>query len=412
MARSKSSSRSSAESNRNAQILIGDLLVKSGLVTPAQMADAVPISLTSSLPIGRVLVSSGFLKESNFKAAVSAQSLIRENFLHIDLAVNALSLVKEHNCTLDEALEKLGWRSEYYETTNRLGDLLVEAEILSRDDLKVCLEDCYTSGMPLGRILVLNGIVNEMQTYAALTAQVLIRERKITRAQAIEGLRLVADRNLTLEESLELDGIEMVVRSQRIRLGELLLSADLVSEIDLLSAVERGMIDEQPIGQVLVRVGLITEGALNQALRLQKMVADRKLKPMHAALVLRKVRKSGVSIEKAVKEVKAKSDSSFESLEMPELLKMLGLIGNTDLLKAVDYSSSTGTKFEDVVYQLKLVDIDTLESASRCIDLYNQKQLTHQQVMFAMQAFLASRQKIETILTRMGWNPNSSKISF
>lgn len=411
MGRSKSKTSSASDSSRNAQILIGDLLVKSGLVTPAQMADAVPISLTSSLPIGRVLVSSGFLSERNFKAAVQAQSLIRENFLHLELAVNALEKVREYNVSLDEALNRLGWRSEYYETTNRLGDLLVEAEILTRDDLKVCLEDCYTSGMPLGRILVLNGIVNEMQTYAALTAQVLIRERKITRSQAIEGLRMVANRNLTLEESLELDGIEMVVRAQKIRLGELLLSADLVSEIDLLSAVERGMIDEQPIGQVLVRVGLISESALNQALRLQQMVSEKKLIPMHAALVLKKVRKAGITVEQAVAEIQKSKSSGFESLEMPELLRMLGLISNTDLVKAIDYSSSTNNSFEKVVRELGLVDQVTLESADRCLGLYNQKQLTHQQVMFAMQAFLSSRKNIEEILHRMGWKPKP-KISF
>lgn len=392
----------------SSQILIGDLLVKSGLVSPGQMADAIPISMTSSLPIGRVLVSSGYLTEPKFKAAVQAQALIRENFLHVDLAVDALTLVGQNQVSLDDALKHLGWRSEYYETTNKLGDLLIESGILKEEDLKVCLEDCYTTGMPLGRVLVLNGVVNEMHTYAALTAQVLIREGKITRSQAIEGLMMVSQSNLTLEETLELDGVEITIRHRTIRLGELLLSADLVSEIDLLSAVERGMIDEQPIGQVLVRVGLITEGALNQALILQKMVADRKLKPLHAAIVLKKVRSAGHSIEKAVEEVTRNEENDSGSMEMPELLKSLGLIGHSDLLKAIDYSSSTGTSFEDVVYQLKLVDIETLDAANLCLGLVKSKELSSEQIMFAMQAFLSTRKDINKILARMGWTPQTA----
>ncbi len=388
---------------RYTQVLIGDLLVNSGLITAGQMADAVPISLTTSLPVGRILVSSGFLSEKNFKAAVSAQSLIRENLLHMDLAIDALKLVGQHNVSLDEALSKLGWRSEYYETTNKLGDLLIEAGFLNQEDLKAALEDCYTSGMPLGRILVLRGTVNEMHTYAALTAQVLIREGKITRTQAVEGLRMVALRNLTLEETLKMDGAEVHIRTQTIRLGELLMLAGMVSEIDLLSAVERGMLDEEPIGQILVRVGLITEGALEQALILQQMVAARQLNPLKAGLALKKIRRSGLSLEKAIGEVRAGGEDAVESLELPELLKSLGLIANSDLLKAIDEASAKGTNFEAVVYKMRLVDRFTLATAVRCLEMHKRGELSVEQVLFAMQTFIGSRKDLNEILNHMGW---------
>ncbi|MBZ0187306.1 MAG: hypothetical protein K8F91_13750, partial [Candidatus Obscuribacterales bacterium] len=142
---------------RSDPILIGDLLVKSELVSQGQFADAMPISLTTGLPVGRVLVGSSYLKEAHFKAAVAAQSLIRENLLHLDLALGALNLVGKYDVSLDEALKRLGWRSEYYETTNRLGDLLVDAGLVSVDKVNECLDDCFTSGLPLGRVLVMRG---------------------------------------------------------------------------------------------------------------------------------------------------------------------------------------------------------------------------------------------------------------
>lgn len=384
-------------------VLIGDLLVKSELVSLGQFADAMPISLTTGLPVGRVLVGSGYLKESHFKAAVSAQSLIRENLLHLDLALSALKLVGQYNVTLDEALKRLGWRSEYYETTNRLGDLLVDAGLVEVSIVNDCLDDCFASGLPLGRVLVMKGAVNEMLTYAALTAQILIRENHINRDQAIEALRLAAQRKVTIEESLNLSGIAIVSKTHAIRLGELLILADLVSEIDLLSAVERGLLDEQPIGQVLVRVGLITENTLKQALELQEMVTEGQVRPLIAANALKAARRTGKSLAAALKEVGDDDSDLYSKMELPELFRNVGLIGQSDMIKAIDFSSTTDSPFAEVVWRLRLVDQATIEAAVRCHDLYKADQISAEQCIFALQSFLGSRRNIDEVLGQVGW---------
>ncbi|MGD9684335.1 MAG: hypothetical protein AB7W16_24490 [Candidatus Obscuribacterales bacterium] len=384
-------------------VLIGDLLVKSELVSLGQFADAMPISLTTGLPVGRVLVGSGYLKESHFKAAVSAQSLIRENLLHLDLALSALKLVGQYNVTLDEALKRLGWRSEYYETTNRLGDLLVDAGLVEVSVVNDCLDDCFASGLPLGRVLVMKGAVNEMLTYAALTAQILIRENHINRDQAIEALKLAARRKMTIEESLNLSGIAIVSKTHAIRLGELLILADLVSEIDLLSAVERGLLDEQPIGQVLVRVGLITENTLKQALQLQEMVTEGQVRPLIAAKALKAARRAGKSLAAALKEVGDDDSDLYSKMELPELFRNVGLIGQSDMIKAIDFSSTTDAPFAEVVWRLRLVDQSTIEAAVRCHELYKADQISAEQCIFALQSFLGSRRNIDELLGQVGW---------
>ncbi len=395
---------------RSSPVLIGDLLVNSELITLSQMADTVPISLKTGLPVGRILVSSGFLSEPEFKAAVAAQSLVRENLLPLDMSFQALKLVRARKCTLDEALKQLGWRSEYYEQTNRLGELLVEAGCLSGKQLEEALDTCFTSGLPLGRALVLNGSVNEMLAYAALTAQVLIREGHITRDQAIEGLRVVAKRKITIEESLYPQGFAPR-RGHTIRFGELLMLAGLVSEIDLLSAVERGLVDEQPIGQVLVNVGLITGPTVEQALALQSMVTANKLLPLDAASILRKVRKSGISLEQALQQhfSAARQEGQREIMELPELLRSLGLITQSDMIKAIDYASSTGTALEEVMAQMQIIDVGTLYAANTCHALLKQGQINQEQCIFALQTFLGSREDIEQILVNVGWKPSAQR---
>jgi len=392
-------------SKRTTPVLIGDLLVKSELVSLGQFADAMPISLKTGLPVGRVLVGSGFLTEPEFKAAVTAQSLVRENLLPMDLAINSLRLARQKRLSFDEALQEMGWRSEYYETTNRLGDLLVEAGCMKQEELDEALDACFTSGLPLGRILVLRGVVNEMLTYAALTAQVLLREGNINREQALEGLKIVAQRKITMEESLDQQGL-IAKRGHTIRLGELLMLANLVSEIDLLSAVERGMLDEQPIGQVLVRVGLITQQTLEQALQLQELVTKAQLKPLDAAEILKKIRKTGISIEKAMAQVKGTAPKIRDVMEVPELLRAAGLLAHTDMIKAIDTSSATGKPFEQVLTELHLVDQVTMHAASRVSQLMMHGQISEEQGVFALQTWIGSRNNIDEILARVGWQPS------
>ena len=72
---------------RSSKILVGDLLVKSELVTLAQFADAMPVSLKTGLPVGRVLIASGFLDEEKFKQVLTVQSLIRDHLLSGDAGV-------------------------------------------------------------------------------------------------------------------------------------------------------------------------------------------------------------------------------------------------------------------------------------------------------------------------------------
>lgn len=392
-------------SKRSAPVLIGDLLVKSDLVTLGQFADAMPISLKTGLPVGRVLVGSGFLTEPEFKAAVTAQSLVRENLLPMDMAINSLRLARQKRLTFEEALKEMGWRSEYYEATNRLGDLMVDAGCMKSADLEGALDACFTSGLPLGRVLVLRGVCNEMMTYAALTAQILLREGNISREQALAGLKIVAERKVTMEESLDQQGLTSK-RGHTIRLGELLMLANLVSEIDLLSAVERGMLDDQPIGQVLVRVGLITEQTLEQALQLQNLVTRGQLRPLDAAEVLKKVRKTGVSIEKAIAELSgAANQNGFDVMEVPELLRNAGLLAHTDMIKSIDHSSATGVPVEQVLMSNHLVDQETMDAATRCQALLKAGQISQEQCVFALQTWIGSRRKIDEILAGVGWRP-------
>jgi signal transduction histidine kinase len=306
-------------------ILIGDLLVRAELIKPAQLAEALPIAKRTGLPVGRILIESGNVDERTLRATVLAQSLIRDGLLHAELAVKALRLLADTpDLNLEAALKRLDWRSEYYQTTNKLGNILLDAECIDRNQLAVALEVCFASGLPLGRVLVLRKIVPEVVAYAALSAQVLLREGKIPRNEAIAAVKLAASMKISIQEWLEHGGMLPATEARVIRLGELLSLAGIVSELDLLSAVERGLLEERPIGQILIRAGLIDDKILQIGLELQARVNKRELGSFQAASMLSDAVRGGKP------EAQKKSLSTREASQERGLTNLLSLVGLSD----------------------------------------------------------------------------------
>jgi hypothetical protein len=288
---------------KNEPVLIGDLLVKAEMVTMRDMADSIPISLKTGLPIGRVMVGSGALTDMALQQALLAQSLVRDQLLSMDMAISALRLVGTRKMLLDTALRELGWKSESFELTNRLGQLLLDAGVLTTDQLTDALEAFYSAGLPLARILVLKGIISNMLAYAALQAQVLIRDGKITREQALEAVRTASMRRGTIEESPDLHGYLRLQSTHTVRLGELLVMGSWVTEIELLSAVEKSLFNGMPVGEVLVANGQISQERLDNALELQQMVTGGGLDPLQAGQAMKRMKASGISLKQALQEV-------------------------------------------------------------------------------------------------------------
>ena len=317
-------------------VTVGDLLKKVGLVSDSQLAQANSISTKTGAPLGSVLVDTGILTLDLSRAALLAQSLVSENVLPAEVAALALKVVFEQGIGFEEALGTLGWRSEYYQVTNWLGQLLYKAGAVSENGIQAAVEASYASGLPLGRVLVLRKVIPESVAYAALTCQVLVRERKITQEQAVDALRTALCTRKSIEEALELEGYQQEKQRKSVRLGELLIVAGLVSEIDLLSAVEKGMLDNKPIGQVLLNLNLIDQATLDRALSLQGMINTQALTPFEAATVLQDLQNRTASDTQDLAVIEVPDGQKPPGIgEVPELLKVFGLYDEKDLLKAV-----------------------------------------------------------------------------
>lgn len=299
--------------------MVGDLLVQAELVTLPQLADAMPVALKTGVPVGRVLIASSFLTEEHFRQALSLQSLVRDQLITEEVATAALKLIAKDGLSLNAAMQKLGIDSEYFNAANRLGELLLSAAAIDQSALETGLSVSYTTGLQLARVLALRGFVKERVAFVALIAQALLRDHKLSRVQAIDCIKqtMSASQNGGKPGDSGLISSALTARRVRpIRLGELLLLSGMVSQKALLSALDKGVSEEVPLGRMLIRLNLLTDVELNQALILQEMVTNGTIAPQDASQVLTKVKEADISLSKALlQNDQQKNDSSDLSFE-------------------------------------------------------------------------------------------------
>jgi two-component system NarL family sensor kinase len=323
-------------------ITVADLLYRAQVISQDQLARAVATSIRTKDSLSKALVKNGTLAES-VRTGTLAHALLADGLIVLDMAVEAVRRSVDERINLEEALERLGWRTDYKLVVARLCQLLTESGSVSEADISNAVEASTASGLPLGRVLVVRRVVPEALVYAALTGQVLIKEGRITAEQAIAGLKLATKQQSSMELALAQMGALPMERTDPIRLGELLSAAGMVSEIDLLSAVEKGMGHEVPIGQVLLKHGLLPQHVLDKALTLQFMVNNRSLTPNDAIAQLQRVTRA--PREEPADTARGGSEHNYRNQsrtalnddysEVPDPNKILGLYKKEDWMRTI-----------------------------------------------------------------------------
>ena len=278
-------------------ILIGELFVKAGIISQKQLDDTARLAGTKHLHIGQMLVMSGFIKQRDLQAAVDAQSMMRDKVVDINQAARCLKIAVKTGATFEELVrEELAIGQQANSQTNKLGEMLLEARIITKENFNQAMGRCLATGLPLGRILVLNGSLPDGLLRFALELQVRVRDGMMTRAEAIDALRAEAAKLGSVNAAGDFT-TPTLMRSpsqKQLRLGELLVVAGLITETDVMSCLELGLMTERPIGEVMVDQGYVSPDMLNIALAVQAMAEEGRLNRDQAGAALKEMQSTGV----------------------------------------------------------------------------------------------------------------------
>lgn len=382
---------------------IGELLIKAKSITVEDLEAANSTAGETGLPIGRVLVMSGFINDRQLQAAIQVQSMIKDEQVEFDQAISALKTVSASEVSLLEALQKEGWKLNKETKTAKLGELLRSAEIITQAQLDEALKTSQETGLPLGRILVLTQAISNEMLSGALTAQILIRDKKVSVEQALQGLRSSLNRRVTLEVSLTDHGFYKPPTRQSVKLGELFVLSGLVTEVDLFGALEIGLTQEKAIGQVLVDCGYVSFEVLGSALKFQEMVINGTLTAIQAAEALRQVSTRRVSMAQAVAELELIKVDSAESLNLADFLKVAGLVTEDDITKAIEACARNSALIGKILLVSGYLNEQTLHAAARALFLIREDFLKMEQAVVALNHCQKNQVSFDDALDELGW---------
>lgn len=397
--------------------LIGDLLVRAGVITAKQLDEAIRLAGNKHVQVGQMLVMARHLTQHSLQAAVDAQSAVRDRTIDMNTAVKALKSACRNGQTFSDALHADQYGAKEV-ATNKLGELLLEAGLITRDQFAKAFQRSLSTGLPLGRMLVLNGALSDPMLTTSLEIQVRVRDEMMSRDEAV---RQMSELNAEGAEPLTAEKVGAILetlkppRQKKIRLGELLVLAGMLDETDVMNALELGLSQDLQIGQIFVGQGFLSEDGLEAALKLQDMVENDTLSGHHAALAIKQVQETGLPVDEVIQQLGQVVEEQQLQAEIPfeTLLSLARIISEEEIQHAIELVRANPEILGKVLALTGYVPEISGDAAVRCHWLINNGYLNQDDALAALDYCLQKQTEKEITfdeaLEELGWTVASGE---
>lgn len=394
-----------------ATIQIGDLLVRSGLMSSEKLDEANRLAFKMRLPIGRILTMHGHVTEAMLVKAIEIQARIRDKALPLDHGVNALKVACRDDIAIDEALSRLMPKAKptVVPTSNRLGEILMAAGYASPKQVEEAMLHAADTGLPLGMVLLSKGVLTRTGLNSALTAQRLIRQGVSERDRILFALKEARLRAHSLTESLRKQAIDPSPIEQEFGIGELLVLAGIISESQLMSAREMEVVDGKPLEKAICESGFASEPCVQTAAQLLKMIKEGLLFENQAAAIVKKIQfvssydeLNGVLA--SIDEIQDELVEEKPEIEIPEILKKAGLISDKELQIAIALALANRQPLLKTLLDARLVNDKNLALANQCKVYLDHNLIQLEQATIAIVYALENNLTIDETLDCFGWS--------
>lgn len=374
---------------------LGEMLQALGIVHRDQLGEAIRMAGEVALPLGRALVLYGYLTQDELNIALELQSLIKNKGLPLPTAIEAYKFIRTRNIDLGEALLAAGYTgTQASASASRLGTMLLDSSLITQEQLDLAQRAGYETGQPIGRMLVLMGVLNQETVDGALEVQKAFRAERISYSQALRTLNPNPEKSAA-NKALGTSGQDKASQKQ-IRLGELLMLSGILNESDILNALEYGITKQKPFGEILIELGLLTQSVLELALNLQKLVCDGTLTLHSATDTL-----YSFSITGRTDSDKVAPDTN--TLKLGELLKMCGLVNDNDIQHAIALSAKYPSVIGKMLVLSGVISEATLLSALRCQFLLRHQLISTNQAIDALKHAESHRMSLDDSFDDLGF---------
>ncbi len=184
-------------------VRVGELLVDAQIISSSEMTEAIQVSKRLGVPIGRVLMMSGSVRQDELAGSLQVQPLIREGQIPYDAAISALRRVHQLRISIADAFAQEDLRPDIEDNPEYLGELLLDSNLVAPEDMERAIQTSMSSGIPLGSALVLQGILSPALFPSLQRIQKQLIEGVLTREEGIKEVQDTFVLWLKAEESKE-----------------------------------------------------------------------------------------------------------------------------------------------------------------------------------------------------------------
>lgn len=192
---------------------IDELFYMADLVTDRDMTESLEIKLFKKKDFGQILLERGLITDNQLDAAKTLQNSISKGTLRAYQAIKALQGVCNEDKDVYASIAEFQLLHKP-DTNDRLGDLLVDGNACTREQLEEALSKASEGSLKVGSVLLKTGILKEANLYTALRLQTLLRFGCLERARVVELLKECIDKQQNLDTVLEEHEIRVPSRMQ------------------------------------------------------------------------------------------------------------------------------------------------------------------------------------------------------
>jgi hypothetical protein len=354
----------------------GQLLISAGLISHDKLDEALNLAKKLHMQIGRVLIMCGSIEQLNLESALTAQALVREEAINLEIAVNFLQEASLSKVPLKQVLERSGWKPSGPTVVSDLGELLVSATLLERAELTNAIEELsQMPGQTLGRYLLERRLVRGFDLMNALQALTAVKHDQMKRDGALMSLRTAVASSITFEQAVRKCGGYYVPSQNSVKLGELLSLSGLISDMDLSDAIETALTREMIIGEVLVERNIITRDFLHCVLDVQQMLEQRQVNMHQARELMLAVHSGHGSLQYCFAQLQG------FCMAVLGLLVDAGFVTTDDINIARQLGQCNLMDVPEVLYENGYIDKHIVDIARRCQRMTNEGFVTRPQAV-------------------------------
>lgn len=381
---------------------IGQLLLNFSLITKEQLREALGIAKQTKLALGKVLVITQDFSESLLQAALQCQTMLREKQLDLSKAHAAIQLVQQGAAPdLNEALRQLGYTPPS-PVRDLLTDLIKESGLVSDEHLALAKTQMESTGLPLGRVLVLSGNLSESMLAAVLNVQAVVQSGKINLEEAVKSLSSVHQRTLNRSPRPGEKDFYSLPGGESTLLGELMIQAGCLTKDQLKNALELGVMENRPLGEMLQSMKLVSRELVQKSLDIQQLLLTKSISHADAVKLLVWVDREQISVEEGRQRLEPNTEP-VKSITLVEFATMLGILSDLDVENAIGVAMRNSQLMLQILLFSESKNEHALRSAAACISLIERGKLTLEHACVLYDYARKRELSIEVALSELNW---------